>query len=119
MDKDVKVVRPTVKGSKVKIRTISNGKNNSVYVFNMDRDAKVFTVTSLSDLALRGQRSKVTAGLFVFYGTLVLAQFISTAWKEENIFNSFSFRPITTALFLSITQVIHYYIGLSLLAHNK
>ena len=37
---------------------ISNGKNNSVNMFYMDRDAKVSTVTPLSDLPLRGQRSK-------------------------------------------------------------
>ncbi len=84
MDRDVKVSTVTSspdlllrgqRSKKVKTRTISNGKNNSVYVFNMDRDAKVFMVTSLSDLPLSGRRSKVTAGLFVFYGALVLTPF--------------------------------------------
>ena len=41
-----------------KIDNISNGKNNSVSVFYMNRDAKVSTATSSSDLPLRGQRSK-------------------------------------------------------------
>ena len=33
-------------------------KNNSVNMFYMDRGAEVSTVTPLSDLPLRGQRSK-------------------------------------------------------------
>ena len=49
-----------IKGSfwNPKKSTILNGKNNSVNVLHMDRHAKVSTVTSSSDLSLRGQRSK-------------------------------------------------------------
>jgi len=38
--------------------TISNGKNKSANVFHMDREAKVFTVTPLSDLSLRVKGQK-------------------------------------------------------------
>ena len=41
-----------------KNQNISNGKNNSVIVFHMDRGTKVSTVITLPDLPLRGQRSK-------------------------------------------------------------
>ena len=41
-----------------KISLISNCKNKSVIVFYMDRDTKLSTVTSSSDLPLRVQRSK-------------------------------------------------------------
>ena len=42
----------------VKFQTTSNGKNNSVNMLLMDKCAKVFMVPSVSDLRLRGQRSK-------------------------------------------------------------
>ena len=42
----------------VKSKTCSNDKSNSVNVLALHKDAKVSTVTSLSDLRLRGQRSK-------------------------------------------------------------
>ena len=42
-----------------KNQNISNDKNNSVIVLNVDRDTKVSTVITLSDLLLRGQRSKL------------------------------------------------------------
>ena len=41
-----------------KFEMISNGKNNFVIVFYMDRDANVSTRTFSSDVPLRGQRSK-------------------------------------------------------------
>ena len=49
-----------------KIQNISNGKNNSVIVFYMDRDTKVSTVITLPDLLLRGQRSKKVKTLNYF-----------------------------------------------------
>ena len=50
-----------VKGSykKVKFQTTSNSKTNGANMLPLDKHAKVFTVTSSSDLRLRGQRSKV------------------------------------------------------------
>ena len=58
--------RRSLKGSKgqvcfsigQKISNILNCKNKSVIVFYMDREAKVSTVATSSDLSLRGQRSK-------------------------------------------------------------
>ncbi len=41
-----------------KNKNISNCKNKSVIVFYMDRETKLSTVTSSSDLPFRGQRSK-------------------------------------------------------------
>ena len=43
---------------KVKLQNVSNDKSERVNVLVLDDDAKVFTVTSLSDLRIRGQRSK-------------------------------------------------------------
>ena len=48
----------TRSNTKVKFETTSNGKTNSATTLPLDKHAKVFTVTSLSDLRLRGQKSK-------------------------------------------------------------
>ena len=43
---------------KVKFQTTSNSKTNGANMLPLDKHAKVFTVTSSSNLRLRGQRSK-------------------------------------------------------------
>ena len=51
-------VRPTIMGSKVKFQTTLNGKTNGVNMLALGKHANVSTVTSLSYLRFRGQRSK-------------------------------------------------------------
>ena len=43
---------------KVKLQNVSNDKSKRVNVLLFDQDAEVSTATSLSDLRIRGQRSK-------------------------------------------------------------
>ena len=51
-------LRLKVKGQgKVTLQNVSNDKSKRVNVLVLDKDAKVSTVTSLSDLWIRGQRS--------------------------------------------------------------
>ena len=51
------VIKGSLRGSKVKFKQRQMAKTNSVNMLVLDRHAKVSTVTSSSDLRLRGQRS--------------------------------------------------------------
>ena len=48
----------TRSNTKVKFQTTSSGKTNGANMLPLDKHAKVFTLTSSSDLRLRGQRLK-------------------------------------------------------------